>query len=174
MIHPAMIMVFRQLSTTATMCMQQFPCLILPTCPTFLIFCQQKTYLQSAFHHQLIGQSLYVSKITYDLRARKTQFYHGHRVYGPTAQKILPTLQVDSCTPEAMIQLTCFMSTWRALYVSTLLSNAYNTSTYKCRPGNWMEICQALLHSNKPKRWHVCREINQLNNVVNSQQSKMT
>ena len=119
-----------------------------------------KTYLHSAFHYQLIGQSLYVSKITYDLRTRKTQFYHGDRVYGPTAQKILLALQVDSCTPEAMIQLTCFMSTWRPLYVSTLLSNAYITSTYKCRPGNWREICQALLHSNKPKRWHVCREIN--------------
>ena len=68
-----------------------------------------------------------MSKITYDLRASKTPYYHGHGVYGPTAQKILLTLQVDSCTSEAMIQLTCFMSTWRALYVSTLLSNAYIT-----------------------------------------------
>ena len=96
-----------------------------PYVPHFLL--AHKTYLHSAFHYQLIGQSLYVSKITYDLRARKTQFYHGDRVYGPTAQKILLALQVDSCTPEAMIQLTCFMSTWRPLYVSTLLSNAYIT-----------------------------------------------
>ena len=39
------------------------------------------TYLQSAFHHQLIGRSLYVSKITYDLRACKTQFYQGLWTY---------------------------------------------------------------------------------------------
>ena len=87
------------------------------------------------------------------LKASKTKFYHGHRVCGPTAKKILLVLQVVSCTPEAMIQLTCFMSTWRALYVSTLLSNVYITSTYKCWACSWIEICQALLHSNKPKRW---------------------
>ena len=110
MIHPAMIKAFRQLSTKATMCMQWFPCLNLPTSPMFLIFCYQKNLPPKCIPPPINSSKSILAKNNLWLKS-----YHGHRAYGPTAKKILLTLQVVSCTPEAMIQLTCFTLTWRAL-----------------------------------------------------------